>query len=274
MLSVDLDLARRLEIAYAWRGIHYAQARGRLRPEVEIAVQSVGGGYAIDAGRGSPVNRAMGLGLHGPVDGTDLASVEQFYGQRGAVPRVDLCPLADLSLLQVLRCGGYRLEQFYSVLVRYVVEDAHPVPLPPGVRVRKVGSGERELWLRTVAQGFTGAAAPPQEAFDILAPNFASATAIPYLAWVDGQPAGGGAMVTHGGVAELCSDSTRTAFRRQGVQSALIRARLVAAREAGCDLAMALTAPGSASQRNMERASFRLAYTKAVMGKETAGGHG
>ncbi|HUV89752.1 MAG TPA: hypothetical protein VMY80_08870 [Anaerolineae bacterium] len=38
-----------------------------------------------------------------------------------------------------------------------------------------------------------------------------------------------------------------------------------AAREQGCDLALVLTSPGSDSQRNVERAGFRLAYTKAVL---------
>ena len=58
---------------------------------------------------------------------------------------------------------------------------------------------------------------------------------------------------------------TRPAFRRRGVQTALLQAQLVAAREQGCDLALTITAPGSDSQRNMERAGFRLAYTKAIL---------
>jgi hypothetical protein len=35
----------------------------------------------------------------------------------------------------------------------------------------------------------------------------------------------------------------------------------------GCDLAIALTEPGSASQRNYARAGFQLAYTRAIMVK-------
>ena len=268
MLFVDLALACRLEVACAWRGIKYTQAKGKLQPEIKVAVASIAGGHVIYAGTNSPVNGAKGLGMHGPVTSTDLDCVEQFYSRRGTVPRVDVCPLADSSLLDLLRRVGYRLERFYSVLVCTVPDNTIAAPLPSGVRVSKVSPEERDLWLHTVAQGFAGEEVPPQETLDMLAPNFHSATATCFLAWVDGQPAGGGAMVTHSGVAELCSASTRPPFRKRGVQTALLHTRLLAAQEAGCDLAMVVTSQGAASQRNVERIGFRLAYTKAVVIKE------
>jgi len=265
MLLVDLALARRLELAHAWRGVEYARAQGTLHPDVPVRIEPVGGGYAIYAGYGSPLNRAAGLGLHGPVVKTDLQSIEQFYASCGAPPRVDLCPLADPSLLPMLELGGYRLEKFHSVLVRALSEDVVPVPLPAEIRISKAGPTEAELWITTVAQGFGDQESPAQETLDLLAPNFYSTNGTCFFAWMNGQPAGGGAIYIHEGVAEVGSTSTRPAFRRRGVQTALLQAQLVAAREQGCDLALTITTPGSDSQRNMERAGFRLAYTKAIL---------
>ena len=265
MLFVDLALARRLELAHAWRGVEYARAQGTLHPDVRIRVERVAGGYAIYAGDGSPLNRAAGLGLSGPVTRTDIEFVEQFYAGCGAPPRVDLCPLADPYLLHLPKLGGYRLEQFYSVLVRALTEDAVPVPLPAEVRISQAGPTEAELWITTVAQGFGDAEVPAQETLDLLAPNFHSTNGTCFFAWLDGQPAGGGAIYIHEGVAEVGSTSTRPAFRRRGVQTALLQAQLAAARERGCDLALTITSPGSDSQRNMERSGFRLAYTKAIL---------
>ena len=74
-------------------------------------------------------------------------------------------------------------------------------------------------------------------------------------------------MFIHENVAELGGASTRPAFRKRGVQTALLRARLAAARKAGCDLAVSMTEPGSDSQRNLAQVGFRLAYTKANMVK-------
>jgi GNAT superfamily N-acetyltransferase len=261
---VNQALARRLETASAWRSVSYARAVDRLWPEQKAAVEAVGGGYAIYTGPAFPVNHARGLGMQGPVCEDDLLRVEEFYRARCAAPRVDLCPLADESLLALLSQRGCTVEGFMSVLWR-------PLPLlpgelahAPGIEVTRPGAGEAELWLRTVAEGFEGGE-PAGETRSILAPNFYGEGAEAYLAWIDGQPAGGGSSVSHEGAVELGGGCTRPAFRRRGVHLALLYARLVEAGRAGNDLAVTLTAPGSASQRNVERAGFRLAYTNSLL---------
>ena len=123
MFFVDLDLARRLEMAQAWRGVHYANAQLALRPETHSTVEAVAGGFALYAGEGSPLNKAVGLGMYRPVTQADLDHVERFYRSRNAAPRVSVCPLADPSLIDLLKAGGYRLEMFYSVLFRSLAED-------------------------------------------------------------------------------------------------------------------------------------------------------
>ncbi len=263
MPFVDLALARRLEMAHAWRSIRYARAQSALRPETLSAVHAAAGGYAVYAGDGSPLNKAVGLGFE-PITGAALDCVEQFYRSHHISPRVDLCPLADPSLLNLLKQGGYRLDEFFNVLVRSLSDAILSPPLPAWMRITQASEKEADVWLRAVAQGFTGES-PPQDAFDVLGPNVYSENSACFFAWVDGQPAGGGAMFIHEGVVELGSASTRPAFRKRGVQTALILARLAAAREAGCDLAMVLTSPATESQRNVERAGFRLAYTKVIV---------
>lgn len=258
-----LELARRLEAAHAWRGVEYAREQGILHPDWRVAVEAIAGGFAIYAAPGSPVNRVTGLGLHGPVSINDWEAIEAFYRQRSSAVRVDLCPLADPSLLQLLNERGYHLEEFFNVLACALPDDIIPLPRPSGVDVTRPGPAEAELWIRTTAQGFDATETPTQESLDTLAPNFSAANAVPFLAIVDGQPAGGGSLLLHEGVAEFGGDSTRLAFRRRGVHMALLEARLTAARELGCDLAMLLTEPGSQSQRNAERAGFRVAYTNA-----------
>jgi ribosomal protein S18 acetylase RimI-like enzyme len=85
-----------------------------------------------------------------------------------------------------------------------------------------------------------------------------------YLARVDGEPAGAALLVLEEGLAYLANASTLPEFRRRGVQTALIAARIADARAAGCEEVCSGTAFGSASQRNLERAGFAVAYTKAV----------
>ena len=72
-----------------------------------------------------------------------------------------------------------------------------------------------------------------------------------------------GRQVVHAEWANLLCDL----FRGRGVQTALLEGRLAAAEAAVCDLAVVMTTPGTPSQRNVERAGFRTAYTFARMVK-------
>jgi GNAT superfamily N-acetyltransferase len=71
-----------------------------------------------------------------------------------------------------------------------------------------------------------------------------------------------GVLCLHEGVGLLGGACTVPEARRQGVQRALLGARLRFAADRGCDIAMMCAAPGSASQRNAERHGFRIAYTR------------
>ena len=52
------------------------------------------------------------------------------------------------------------------------------------------------------------------------------------------------------------------------LQGALLAARLEIAAEAGCDVAVVITEPGSKSQENVQRHSFELLYTRAILVRE------
>jgi GNAT superfamily N-acetyltransferase len=268
MLFVDFSLALRLEMVQAWRGVEYSQVQQARYPESGGRIEAIAGGYALFSGARFPVNRAIGLGFETPITGAEVDQVETFYRACGLLPRIDLCPLADSSLLNILRLRGYQLERFYSVLVYPLPEEIDTVPLPPGVEIAQARPEEADLWLKTVAQGFSEEEEPSQETLDILVPNFYSPSTTSFFARVGDQPAGGGAMFSYGGVVEFGGASTRPIFRRRGIQTALLRARLAVARAQGCDVAIVVTTPGTESQHNVERVGFYLAYTKAVMIKE------
>jgi GNAT superfamily N-acetyltransferase len=89
-----------------------------------------------------------------------------------------------------------------------------------------------------------------------------------YLARVEGKVAGGATLAIRDGVAGLFGASTLPAFRKRGVQTALLHARLERAAEAGCDLAVCLAQPGSSSERNIVRRRFTVLYTRVKFEKE------
>ena len=107
----------------------------------------------------------------------------------------------------------------------------------------------------------------PRDVVDRAERDFAEAGVTPYVALVDGTLAGGGSMRVTDGVAQLTGAATAPDHRRRGVQRALLAARLRDGARAGADIAVVTTAPGSLSQRNVQRRGFHLLYTRAIFVK-------
>jgi len=265
MLFADLPLAQRLEGHDARGNAACMEAYARFYPDVGALALPVSGGYAMYAGVDSPLTQAMGLGMSRPVSAADLDRMETFYRDRGTAVHIELCPLADPSLIALLNERGYRVEEYSNVLARPLDSYELEAPIRSEAQVYVPSGNEVELWARTVVEGCAEDAA---EASSLL-PLFLTFSRMPaatcFLAGLDGQPAGGGVVSTDGGVAALFGAGTRPAFRNRGVQTALLRARLAFAVEAGCDVAMIVTLPGSTSQRNAERQGFRVMYTRSKM---------
>jgi hypothetical protein len=130
---------------------------------------------------------------------------------------------------------------------------------------------DRAAWRRSVIDGFfEGSGAAPAEILEAMDAMSDAVGSSCWLARVEGAAAGGGVLIVHEGLALFAGDGTPPAHRRRGAQSAIIRARLTEAARLGCDLAAVCTAPGSVSQRNYERADFRLVYARTLMTKELA----
>jgi len=283
MVHLDHTLARRLEELICAEFRRLAQVALVSFPQVPAECVEVADGVALWLGEGSPVNLAVGLAMHGPVDEADLESLEVFYRERGQAAVLSMCPLADYSLLVGLGRGGWRVAEFEHVFVRELgTEEAFDrlprrgsvsgiSPSDPALEVRVCLPEEREVWARTAARGFAEGTSPErahEEFGKIMAER---EEAILVLARLEGQPAGTGCLIIDGGVGWLSGDSTLPQYRGRGIQQAIQRHRLQLAREAACDLAVTEAAPGSVSQRNIERVGFRIAYTHVEFTKGQAG---
>ena len=84
---------------------------------------------------------------------------------------------------------------------------------------------------------------------------------------LNGSIAGGGSLRFDAGIAQFTGAATLPAFRRRGVQTALLRWRLEHARAAGCDVAIVTTQPASKSQQNVQREGFQLLYSRQLLVK-------
>jgi GNAT superfamily N-acetyltransferase len=266
MQFIDLDLARRVEMAEANAGRECAEAYHRLHPEFPVAMEEIAGGVAVFAGVDSPITQATGVGLHGAVSDDQLNALGDFFQQRGAPAALELCPLIEMSLYERLAARNYRLLEVSDVLFLQNLEAARgSVTMPPGVTVSAVAPQDAKLWTLTVAQGFAEHFPVTPAILDVMEGFYYRSTACCFLAYADGAVAGGAAVSADRGVCGLFGASTLPAFRRRGVQSVLLAARLAWAIQKGCDLAVSIAQPRSISHRNIERAGFRVAYTRTKL---------
>ena len=264
---LSLELAREIELAEAGAAIACAERLKATQGDGAGAVASVGGGFAVYCGASSPVTQAVGLGLNGAVSTEEFDRLEEFYFSRKEPVRVETCPMADGSFIEHYRERGYHVSEFSNVMVR-PVEKTASAALPAGIEVQKVADGEIDLWTLTVAQGFAEHFPVTQEILSVMRMFADGKNTECYFARVDGKIAGGATLALRGRIAGLFGASTLPRFRNRGVQTALLHARLQRAAEQGCELAMSIALPGSASQRNITRRGFRTLYTRVKFERE------
>jgi GNAT superfamily N-acetyltransferase len=258
---LGLELAREIELAEAEAAVACAERLVAAHGNGAGAVSSVGGGYAVYCGANSPVTQAVGLGLNGVVSKEEFDRLEEFYFSRKETVRVETCPMADGSLIEHYQERGYHVSEFSNVMAR-PVEKSGVAALPAGIEIQRAGEGEIDLWTLTVAQGFAEHFPVTQELLSVMRLFADGKNTECYFAWVDGKIAGGATLALRGRIAGLFGASTLPQFRNRGVQTALLEARMQRAAGKGCELAMSLALPGSASQRNITRQGFRTLYTR------------
>jgi len=283
-MFADTTLATRIERAEAALSADIAISvlAGARAPDAFVEI--VGGGVAVFSGPGSPINKLIGVGFAELPDTARLAAVESRFARLGCGVQAEISTLADPAWHAAFAPRGYVLAGFENVLGLTLDDDVtrvEPTAATPGevfgserLVVTECGAEEAATWLDVLVSGFArpdvvaAQAAGQEYPREAIERVFEDLAAVPgfrrYLARVDGVVAGGASMREFDGITQLCGAATLPAFRRHGVQTALLHARLRAAASRGCDLAVVTTAPGSTSQRNAQRRGFVLLYARAL----------
>ncbi len=271
-LFCDVGLARRIEHAEARFVAACSDATRARRGDGAGFTLPLAGGFACFAEADSPFTKVAGLGFSGLPDPSELSEIETAFAQVGAPVQIELSQLADSAVGAMLTARGYRLESYENVLGRRLGGFSEPV----AEEVWPVRDEELETWLSAVAEASAVAddqGLPAHEDFprELLVNALRDMAGVRrYLAMRDGEFAGGASFRVTDGIAQCTGAATVPAHRRRGVQTALLRARLAAAAEAGCDIAVVTTQPGSKSHQNVQRQGFDLLYARAILVKGTS----
>jgi GNAT superfamily N-acetyltransferase len=223
------------------------------------------GGVLAAFGPGRYVNRAVGVSLE-DLDDDQLDELQSFLTAAGVPPSLEVASWAPATLLARLATRGYAVSWFRNVHVA-ALED-RPPPVHPAMTVEEVTDDTLEEWLAVFRIGNDMTTPDAAAISDEWARASRSvAGAIDYLAYLDGTAVGCGSVIPQSGIGWIGGATTVPAYRRRGVQGALVRRRMTAAHESGCDLAVVTAVPSGDSARNIARLGFTLAYCQAVLTK-------
>jgi len=270
MEFVDKALARRLESCEEMPQVYYSREFKKSRPEIGAAEEEICGGHMVFAGLGSPIGRATGMGFDLPLTALDLDRIEAFYRKHKAPSQVDLTPLHGPEIFEMFKERGYAIAELNNVLYRRLDPKEEFTDPPEHYEIRRSPADEAEITGMIVESAFFPDGAP--EAFrGLIAPLYQMENALAFVATVNGKPVacGTGLVIPENRVFALCGAGTLSNFRGRGLQTALLRARMKAARDAGCEYAVVVTPGGTISQRNAERLGLRVAYSKVTVIKQT-----
>lgn len=209
---------------------------------------------AVHAGPGLPVNTAWHDGTRPPTAG-ELGAFEAFSARHAQPATVNLLSAFAPATLPLLTARGYGLD---SLLHGYARE-LTGLPVAPSAPIR---DEEAEAWAALAARCF-GPGTTEIMAVVARAPG----TRL-FVAEVSGRPAATAALSLTGDVAAFHGTATLPEFQRRGAQGALLAHRLNIAAQAGATLASVFVTPGTGSERNVQRAGFRLVGARLTLSRK------
>ncbi len=205
----------------------------------------------------SMLNRVLGAGLAPAVDEEALSRAAMALNDAGCLACVPLSVDGPSSQQTGRWLGEHGFAPGYAWM-KFAVTEIDGAPAPrAGVRTRVIRTADATVFGGLLADGFALPAAFGAMAAELVGREGWTCL----IADVDGEPAGCGAAFVDGDVAWLGLAATRPGARGRGVQGSLLAARLRAASEAGCRIAITETGERvpdrpAISYRNILRAGF------------------
>lgn len=258
------ELAETVEAEMMYR--YEADAPAVARDGLGIATARMGGGVVLSA-RLDPFeywSKALGFGFAEPVTHDLIAQVIAFYREQGTptamiqvAPSVLPPDWAEISAAHGLEAAGSWMK--LAAPLTATRSEART-----DLRVARVAEADADEWATVVARTF---GMDNEALVAMLAESVRLPGAQAFAAWDGDKIVAGANLFLDGTTASLNSGATSPDYRGRGAQSALIAARLDAARAAGAEWVVAETGaprPGEVNQSlvNLRRAGLQVRYER------------
>ncbi|CAM5215657.1 N-acetyltransferase domain-containing protein OS=Ureibacillus acetophenoni OX=614649 GN=SAMN05877842_106195 PE=4 SV=1 [Ureibacillus acetophenoni] len=263
---VNINLARTLEQAEIDMLTSRLTAIQNIKENpMGIEIQTFGHATAFSAKNipGPSFNTVKGLRAG---DEPYVEAIIDYFHQKNIPILFELTPAnTSKELLTYLNKLGFYQIDFHTTLYKHLsMEDCLNPQLDSDITIRKLNENEFDLFGEIYTKGFQ---MPDFLAGGVAANNkilYSNPQWTFYLAMIGERPVGIGVLFEKDQVATLSAATTLPEERNKGIQSALIQQRMIEAIHNENNLIVGQAKFGSVSQNNMERATMKIAYTKAI----------
>jgi hypothetical protein len=261
-LIPSLDLIKRVVAAEAAYTLSRIQVLERLPGNpVGVAYRQPDDGVVAFMARHLPVpsfNSVVGLRAG---QEHHIEPLVAWYRDNGVKPRFEMVPgLGDAKLGRELARLGYFQSGFHTSVI---CEPDLPLPDAGEIAIETVTTpGVLEEFLDAHAAGWS---IPDLKGFKANVRGWLGQPGWSlYLARAGGRPAATGILYVQDRVGYCADAATDPAFRRRGLQPAMLRRRIADAHAAGVDVVCSGAEYLSTSHRNMERVGLRVLFVRSV----------
>lgn len=213
-------------------------------------------------------NRVAGLTEE---DLDHLPDIDALFASADVPLRVETLP-AHLTprMGQALAAHGLVVTHHDAAYAGHPLGGAPVNAWPPTVEIRRAqDDGELGQYLQARQAAFDWPTLAPEVAA-VHVDRLRQPDLTHFTAWVQGALAGAGTLYVQGRTGYLALAGTLPVFRGQGVQQALLQARVRHAAGLGCDLVVGMTGVGETSGRNMQRVGLGLVQIRSIWTRSAA----
>lgn len=251
------EMAVDIEKCEAQRLEDYAHAHQKLNAGSKVTSISVGEGAGLFAGVASPLTQAMGFWGADPQSWA--VPLVNFFRSHGSETLIGVSSLTQPEAANCLLKLGFTIRQYGHVLVLPLT--GKDWNADSNFDIHLATSGQRSNVASLLVNGFLDGGQSDQ-LNEIMEVRATISHVKSFYATENGQTLGAANLYLKEPYCFLTGASTLPAYRNQGVQKALTRARLEYAQKHGSRFVVVTTEPGSISQQNMSKLGFQIAYTR------------
>lgn len=260
-MRIDEDLVCRLEASAAQASFELINELKAKDPTGPAEAKKFQSGALLFGGPQGCINRALGV-TQGDLSAEQFEEIEQFYIEKNGTPMIELSSWAPDSTVEEFAKRGYQPVWFRAMYAAAVSGYQSSVDAGITVELSEVEDG---IWPETIALAYGITEPAKQRISDDMAAAGRGVSSAIFYARVDGEVAGCALVQVANGIAWLGPAVTHPDFRRRGVQTALLAARMRLAENLGCEYAAATAHPHGDSARNVLRVGFTHTHTQVVM---------